>query len=1374
MAAVNKSAKTIEKKLKEGMPLFIKMAIHLVPTVGEEITSWIEKNCLLSGRTYWYVNLKKEEWVECEFLSVKRYNANSMALMPALHLQLIERYKDEKLWEKEYVKNGSGQNLFDDVMPPTVSDWLLLQMVNFLQGKPYLQTEDLDAEYSKEVQMFLRKYESVIDLLIYAMHQPLWTPFMQAFTRFAPSPIHNTIKYTNVLTIRPLDDYIEKHYYMSDPAFSCNDVTRDVYQSESFIHILRGDIKQAKVYAALDLVRNEVLEAVFKAYEGDSLEAYRLFSQKYIITNDYSFKKLDSFVLFVYVICLKNVIERSLDGVSKEAVKILKYVRKDLKKTSKVWMELIAAKTMGEVIDREKTLPKLLNTDMNSYDMVLTDIVLRFFYGMEEPATEMIKMVEKCLDVSGYRLLRMEWLHSMPEHKTEYETLRDSIGVKSPLINGAILVPKWERLLDELAAQTEVKETTIVDNPVKKQARIVYNIWTNENCSEFSFTPRLQKSTDGITWTGGRNVALKNFGPSTEGVTDLDIQISRHVKTYTEGWYGTTTYDLRGKEVLELLCGHPNVYLSDQPDTPVQIVKEDLRIIVERSNAGFVIKSNIDIGDNIPLLSVKRENTCLLKIIKISVEQRNILRLLSHNNTFPKEAETKLTKVLSNISRHTTVMSDMLRNAESNAAEIKTNTLLTIRLHPATEGVQGDVLIKPFGESGPGFQPGYGAEVISSIVDGKALQTKRNLKKEKEHLEAIRSVLYEYADEVDGAATSFSCSSIYGTLQLLDALYPMEEHCRLEWPEGERCRIARRLDAQEMRLSVKGINGWFEVDGEIKVSENRVIQMAELLERLRESKGRFIQIGDTEFIAISEQLRKQLSLLESMSIVQRKKVQISQFSTNAIESIKAAGVVVDADQTYVQLLEKIHHSNNVRFTLPQGLQTELRDYQKDGVQWMAQLASWGAGACLADDMGLGKTLQAITMMLSRKDLGATLVVVPTSVAMNWRNEVNRFAPQLNVLLLNQTGQDRIKIVNKADSGDVVIVTYGLLVTEEEILCNKVWNMIVLDEAHIIKNKETKMSQSAMQLQGGFRLLLTGTPLQNHLGELWNLFQFCNPGLLGSHKQFIDKFIVPIEKLNDIERLRQLKRMVTPFILRRTKDEVLDELPEKSEITIEVQLSEEEMAVYENLRRKAVLSLENGEYTPVQTLAEITKLRQAACNVRLINDKLNISSSKLTTLMNMVNNLVANGHRALIFSQFTSHLSLVQEVLDEAKIEYLYLDGACTARERERLVKDFQSGSMPLFLISLKAGGTGLNLTAADYVFHLDPWWNPAIEDQASDRTYRIGQTRPVTVYRLIAQQTIEEKIIRLHGAKKSLADSLLSGTNASHKLTKEEILQLLK
>jgi len=317
----------------------------------------------------------------------------------------------------------------------------------------------------------------------------------------------------------------------------------------------------------------------------------------------------------------------------------------------------------------------------------------------------------------------------------------------------------------------------------------------------------------------------------------------------------------------------------------------------------------------------------------------------------------------------------------------------------------------------------------------------------------------------------------------------------------------------------------------------------------------------------------------------------------------------------------------------------------------------------------------------------------------------------------------------------------------------------------------------MALQARFRLITTGTPIENHLGELWNLFQFINPGLLGSLGRFNERFAIPIERYHDRESRLKLKKLIRPFILRRLKSEVLEELPSRTEITLHVAMSNEEIHFYEALRQNALETLEHNQEKKgrhLQILTEIMKLRQACCHPRLIAPDTNISSAKLEVFSAVIEELLGGRHKALVFSQFIGHLQILREYLDEKGISYKYLDGSTSSTKRKQQVDEFQSGDGDLFLISLKAGGLGLNLTAADYVIHMDPWWNPAIEDQASDRAHRIGQTRPVTIYRLICKQTIEEKIVKLHQEKRDLAGSLLEGTDISAKMTADDLLDLIK
>ena len=458
----------------------------------------------------------------------------------------------------------------------------------------------------------------------------------------------------------------------------------------------------------------------------------------------------------------------------------------------------------------------------------------------------------------------------------------------------------------------------------------------------------------------------------------------------------------------------------------------------------------------------------------------------------------------------------------------------------------------------------------------------------------------------------------------------------------------------------------------------------------------------------------------------------------------------------------------------------MRDYQVDGFLWMSRLAQWEAGACLADDMGLGKTVQAITAMLEQAPHGPCLVIAPTSVCHNWERELERFAPTLTVQRLGATA-GREEQIAALKAMDVLVTSYGLLHQEVDRLADVDWQMTVFDEAQAMKNAETRRAQAAQRLKARFRLALSGTPIENYLDELWSLFAVINPGLLGSRESFTRRFSTPIERNRNDGALHALRALIRPFILRRTKSAVLAELPPRTEVTLEIDLPDDERAFYEAVRRRALEALaqlrnggDTGGQTRIHILAEITRLRRACCHPGLIDANTELSGAKLDAFLDLVQELIRNRHKALVFSQFVGQLERVREALTARGIAHQYLDGSTPARDREKRVAAFQAGDGDVFLISLKAGGTGLNLTAADYVIHLDPWWNPAVEDQASDRAHRIGQQRPVTVYRLIVRDSIEEKILDLHRAKRDLASDLLDGSEISARLSDDDLLDLIR
>ena len=464
--------------------------------------------------------------------------------------------------------------------------------------------------------------------------------------------------------------------------------------------------------------------------------------------------------------------------------------------------------------------------------------------------------------------------------------------------------------------------------------------------------------------------------------------------------------------------------------------------------------------------------------------------------------------------------------------------------------------------------------------------------------------------------------------------------------------------------------------------------------------------------------------------------------------------------------QRLRDIKNFSVEAPEGLNANLRPYQLEGLSWMQSLRQLEVGGVLADDMGLGKTLQTLAHILCEKNAGRldrpAMIVMPTSLSPNWLDEAAHFTPQLKVLALY--GATRKKYFAHLNDYDVILTTYALLPKDIEHLAKLPLHLLVLDEAQYIKNPGSKATEAACELVARQRLCLSGTPLENHLGELWSLFHFLLPGWLGDVKTFNRDYRVPIERQGSDERLQHLNARIKPFLLRRTKEQVATELPPKTEIIHWVDLNEAQRDVYETMRLamdkkvRDEITRKGVGRSQIIILEALLKLRQVCCDLRLVSDtppKKGSTSGKLDSLMLMLEELFAEDRRILLFSQFTSMLGLIEAELKKRKVPYAILTGQ--TRDRRTPVKDFQSGKLQIFLISLKAGGVGLNLTKADTVIHYDPWWNPAAENQATDRAYRIGQEKPVFVYKMIARGTVEEKIQHLQQEKSDLAAGVLDG-----------------
>jgi SNF2 family DNA or RNA helicase len=481
------------------------------------------------------------------------------------------------------------------------------------------------------------------------------------------------------------------------------------------------------------------------------------------------------------------------------------------------------------------------------------------------------------------------------------------------------------------------------------------------------------------------------------------------------------------------------------------------------------------------------------------------------------------------------------------------------------------------------------------------------------------------------------------------------------------------------------------------------------------------------------------------------------------------------------IIRQFSHLTHVpKIDVPSGLQTELRDYQKMGLNWIQCLRVNKFAGILADDMGLGKTVQTLAHFQYEKEQGrlkrASLIIVPTSLVGNWLEEANRFTPELKVLVFHGTSRH----VDDFEGYDLIISTYGLIQRDKVRFLKYFFYYLILDEAQSIKNSRAKTTQMIQQLRGEHRLCLSGTPLENHLGELWSLFHFLMPGLLGDAKQFRQYFRIPIEKQGDLARRELLARRIQPFLLRRTKSEVAKDLPIKTEMMRMIELTGVQRDLYEAIRlsmekkvRDAIAASGLGR-SHIVFLDALLRLRQVCCDPRLISlpeaAMAYGTSAKLDVLMELIDNLMEEGRHVLVFSQFTSMLKLIEERLTQKNYTYLKLTGQTL--NRQAVVRDFQDGVAPIFLISLKAGGKGLNLTRADTVIHYDPWWNPAVEDQATDRSHRIGQQNPVFVYKLITSGTVEEVMLQMQAKKRQLYNSVFLEKGAETvQLTEEDIEQ---
>lgn len=961
------------------------------------------------------------------------------------------------------------------------------------------------------------------------------------------------------------------------------------------------------------------------------------------------------------------------------------------------------------------------------------------------------------------KILQYELSSYLPIGPLVKDRLAENFGGK-PLLSTMRRRNSWEILLSDIEASVAQEKTTL-------GKRVAYYIKGKELLAVVE-----QNLKDDGVWHDGKLLSLSEM--ATTGYESMDSEDMAIASQMTKGKsFGSSDIDI----LVPHLYGTDRLRVGNYYQgvgTPVEIVKEEP--YMEFTGKGSVIEITTNAARNqdgeVLVHTVKMDSPTSFRLITTNVIQRSVIKSMLQIGKLPATALMSAKKTIESLKGIIAIRESILDLASE--PSILSKGILAVRVSPEGHEYHVNIAATALEDGIIRMVPAEGEEIVYDEVDGLTHCVNRNIVQEYDNFRHLHTFLEERskAEVLDGY--NYKIWSLEGLLLLLAFVYDNREKYFLEWPEGSPLKFRGDIKSSDIDIVVQSDMEWFTVEGDVVISGKKY-SLSELVSMCcADGVEGFIKLSEDEYIRMSEKLKKHIALMNAFPMDGTKKRHVAKFQVGALAKT-LEGLKTHMDGEYTRFMAKTKDAFDLHPELPQIVTAQLRDYQLEGFRWMCRLDAWGAGACLADDMGLGKTLQALAFLAYKAEEGASLVIAPKSVVLNWVTEAQKFTNGMNVIVLNNSTK-RAADIKASGPHDIILCTYGLLATEAENLKKKKWNVVCLDEAHQIKNRQTISSHTVMGINAKSRIILTGTPLQNNLSELWNLFQFINPGLLGPWPYFRDSFMIPTL---DNQHKTLLKDMTMPFILRRTKKEVLSELPEKLLNTHYVEMTESESKVYEEMRRQAEVKFKRHktreEKKEAATLdlnffTELMKLRQAACSMRLIHEQWKEPSSKIMALMEILDHIMEDrDNNVIVFSQFTSFLDMVKPELKRRDMDYLYLDGQTPLEKRQQIVNQFQEGKCRLFLSSLKAGGLGINLTAANYVILLDPWWNPAIENQAMDRAHRIGQKRVVSVIRLISSQTIEEKIMRLHETKQNLSDDILEGTAESYKLTYEDVMDMV-
>jgi SNF2 family DNA or RNA helicase len=652
--------------------------------------------------------------------------------------------------------------------------------------------------------------------------------------------------------------------------------------------------------------------------------------------------------------------------------------------------------------------------------------------------------------------------------------------------------------------------------------------------------------------------------------------------------------------------------------------------------------------------------------------------------------------------------------------------------------------------------------LIHSRTDDSIIYSDRNQAFEDNFIEEIKNLHHAFSNQEN--LLYLTPEQLFENYWMLHATERMKQMGVQVFGANELKSFKFNINKPVISVNLKSNTDWFDI--EIEVSFGNQKASLKELQKSFIKKTNYVTLGDGTLGILPEEWMKKFSGYFKTGEIKKNGIQISNFQFGIIDELYEE--MENKPKFLVELYEKKKRLQNIsnieEIAIPKGIKAKLRDYQHHGLNWLAFLDKNQLGGCLADDMGLGKTLQTITFLqylkTQNKNNPPSLIIAPTSLIFNWKNEIEKFCPSLKMLVY--VGNNRAENKDQFSKYDLIISTYGSLLNDIEFLKDFQFHYVILDESQAIKNPNSKRYKSVRLLNSYNRLVLTGTPIENNTFDLYAQLNFLNPGLLGNMSHFKSNFSDAIDKEKDLDSSQLLSKIISPFLLRRTKEQVATELPEKTESIIYCEMEKEQRKVYDAFKNKYRDYLlnkidENGvAKSQMYILEGLTKLRQICNATSMINDEEDYGnySVKLENLIENIKEKTGN-HKILVFSQFVKMLQIIKTRLDDEQIQYEYLDGQTTNRQEN--VNNFQNNAnVRVFLISLKAGGTGLNLTEADYVFIVDPWWNPAVENQAIDRCYRIGQTKKVMAYRMICRDTIEEKIVALQGKKKAVASSIIS------------------